>query len=1302
MTYDANIKERIDARNSTIKINLSIAFSILLILFLILDAAAQDCEMVEVEPQCDLFNPLTWGGCIIGIIMNGLNCVVLTLISAMTSIILMRPQIELFRPYIRDIVSILYPVYMVAIAITGIYIIFLSTTPEHRAQAKSMLLKMLFSSVAVTLSMDIYIIIVNLAESISRQILAGWIFGGAGGALLAVITVILIILSTTIALGIISLTVLPIIALLALLSLSFRYLMVCLFCVLFPITLFLYFFDLTKDIGTNLMRYTMAIIFTQPMQALILVIMIITLNNTNTSDILGAFIAAIIAVGCFVLLAFAPLAMLNIIQWVGGAIAGAGILLTSRSPQLGGFMATVGGIASGMGPEALVAGGGIYTLGKTYHRHLGEPEPTKLGQAYREYVKEPIKQKIISPGRAIGKKISKAFRVATHRAGLSIYDRMPRPLKEVASKVARLPKIFGAKEGRGITMFIPFHWVYSATKPFVKVSITKGGGGILGYGVSIKRVTWDFTYQNAIDKIKNAKTISEISDALDSVRMSKAEKMDILRRYRPEGLTAKEADELVKELEKISLSDKEAAKIVDKYIKTGDFDHIRDRIKDLVNDPKKFNELEAKYSGRPLTQSDREKLIAEIQDATRISHEDAVALKDQFLEKGNFRYIQNVLLIYGHNPTELSNRFNFVDFKHLKNLAIMHTEYKRAIEVGIPWSVSYVEVDENICHKWYECSSLDSHKTSHNPVDRAMNDIHGYKAVDMHREIPHAEVEHHVAEKIFERRNELLLEGYEKRLRGRELSAWVDAQIDLERGHIYDHAVKEVAENITPTPRYKEKVINLLEGEENKRRIFNVQVGDNAAVIEIAKGMGITEEELAERLGVNVNDLNNPNVTNFEALQENAVEAIDERVHELNTQKTRLEKVSEVAFNIGLALTVPGYAAVKIGGSVIGKMQMAQAEEIAREISNIQFDPLRRDESIAKLRELAIEGGMSGNEFDVLMGTMDVRTDEGFNKFRDIVSKAVESYPLADRGYRDFADRFFEDFKPAKNLDELIGKGHKLGLDEQYLEDLKDRYNGRVAALGEDPKLVLSDLNKELNDKMIDEGVFKKRFVNLCMEHGATEYEANAIYEKHFNQFRNEELDKFHKSSGISPSDVSSKAVDERNKINAEALDNVHRVVSWVVNTNTVEEHVFGLPPHQGSYYGLWTEEVKDKTSIYDTPHPYVFLTERQKEYYKKQGLPVWYPHHGHVPGMPDTFSERSFFALDLGTHLHGKMMFEDFLGSGPRPSEFYTTWGPETREKKKKRQEEEKKSLYDSGTSASKTLAEVISDGLSNIGEDI
>jgi len=42
-------------------------------------------------------------------------------------------------------------------------------------------------------------------------------------------------------------------------------------------------------------------------------------------------------------------------SWVGGAVAGAGMMLAYKRPMVGALLVSAGGIGAGMGPEAMAA-----------------------------------------------------------------------------------------------------------------------------------------------------------------------------------------------------------------------------------------------------------------------------------------------------------------------------------------------------------------------------------------------------------------------------------------------------------------------------------------------------------------------------------------------------------------------------------------------------------------------------------------------------------------------------------------------------------------------------------------------------------------------------------------------------------------------------------------------------------------------------------------------------------------------------------------------------------------------------------
>ncbi len=460
--------------------------------------ALQVCEYASETHGCVWHEPSTWVNCWIAVIIDAGNCALMFFISQMTTLILLKPDVLAFRHFTDDIISLLFPVYAIGITFTGIYIVFLSTSPEHRAKAKLMLMRMVIGMALVTISVHIYDMLLSVAHAIAAKILAGGgiVGGGVGG-----ISVMSTMIVASVAFFYISSWILPILALIALVSLSFRYFMVCLMAVFFPLTVFFYFFDLTKSLGKNLMKYTMMAIFTQPVQALMLVIMIIGLNSVGTHGIFSSdsLIALLIGIAGLCLLIVAPLIMLGLMAWVGGAVAGAGMIISFKRPTFGAALVIAGGVGAGMGAESLVAGGSAYILGKTYTHHM-HPPPRKhhLTGAAKGMARWAGKTKAgqwalnSRPGRAIGYGVGKGY-MKYKAVGISI--------SQAKTNVRRW---YGRnKRELGKSMFIPGYALYSLTAK--------------GTGISLKSRMISRGYLFALSGVSKAKSRGEVMENVRAV-----------------------------------------------------------------------------------------------------------------------------------------------------------------------------------------------------------------------------------------------------------------------------------------------------------------------------------------------------------------------------------------------------------------------------------------------------------------------------------------------------------------------------------------------------------------------------------------------------------------------------------------------------------------------------------------------------------------------------------------------------------------------------------------------------------------
>ncbi len=309
-------------------------------------------------------------------------------IGFLKEMILWNPNPDDIRPMVDDFINLLIPVYVMIITILGIYIIFLSISPSGRAKAKSMFLKVLLSMILVSISLEIFKILLGISEALASRMLAG-------------------VVTTQIPqlIGLQQMNIISLFFLLwaleqtliwALFVIALRYVLVLLLCAMFPFTLFLYFFEFTKDIGARLLRYTVIAIYTQVIQALMLSITVISINSVGMS---GSTFSENILYGLLItagalLIVLAPLIMLGIMKWIGGALAGIGMVVSFVNPAIGSVMVAAGGVAAGMGPGGLIAGGTAYGLGTAYRRAAvpKEKPPEKPKEDPR-----PLTKKLFDP-----------------------------------------------------------------------------------------------------------------------------------------------------------------------------------------------------------------------------------------------------------------------------------------------------------------------------------------------------------------------------------------------------------------------------------------------------------------------------------------------------------------------------------------------------------------------------------------------------------------------------------------------------------------------------------------------------------------------------------------------------------------------------------------------------------------------------------------------------------------------------------------------------------------------------------------
>jgi len=232
------------------------------------------------------------------------------------------PPMLAIRGFMEFFINMLLPFYVLAIILTGGYVIFVSQSPEERARAKFWLGKLVIGMALITISPMIMEVALHLSTEFTKLIL------GLGDANLAIETTRVGIenfwqIFTTLtrrvlghrAIGGISMALFCFSFLFIIyMFIVFRYVVIGLLAVLFPVSLFLYSFQPTKDIGKSLLDQTFVWIFMQFAWAVGLIVIgisIATIPAVNPDfPIYYASFAAL------VLFTSSPMMILGIMDWL--------------------------------------------------------------------------------------------------------------------------------------------------------------------------------------------------------------------------------------------------------------------------------------------------------------------------------------------------------------------------------------------------------------------------------------------------------------------------------------------------------------------------------------------------------------------------------------------------------------------------------------------------------------------------------------------------------------------------------------------------------------------------------------------------------------------------------------------------------------------------------------------------------------------------------------------------------------------------------------------------------------------------
>ncbi|MFH1125866.1 MAG: hypothetical protein V1703_01965, partial [Candidatus Altiarchaeota archaeon] len=271
------------------------------------------------EVQTSIANPLGW---LIALMVKNPTIYPTRDASAVVRILLPRIQ------------KLLTPIWETLILLNAIYFIWGARDPAARNAAKQRMINLILGMILCGLAAPIFQLILDVEKTLVMQILsrvsigteemAGGYLVGGGVTTLVVLTLVHL---TVTSFGTALCCILTIIAM-PFIALGLRYVAVIIFAILFPIMIFLYFFDFTKTLGSKLFRTAMLWVAVPIVQAVLVAIMISGVKSMENLSMMGGFVA----LASFVLIGMVPFQMEGLMGAIGGALIHSGY--TTSNPRL--------------------------------------------------------------------------------------------------------------------------------------------------------------------------------------------------------------------------------------------------------------------------------------------------------------------------------------------------------------------------------------------------------------------------------------------------------------------------------------------------------------------------------------------------------------------------------------------------------------------------------------------------------------------------------------------------------------------------------------------------------------------------------------------------------------------------------------------------------------------------------------------------------------------------------------------------------------------------------------------------------
>jgi hypothetical protein len=331
--------------------------------------------ITNAQEVCTNIAGIISGACIVFFVFKFLFEGLLRLFFGATAMLIqMNPDLTVINPMFMTFIGFLEPIFLLSIVLTVFYLLFMSGSPAGRARAKDMLRKLLICMIAVTLSPQIFQIMMDLCYAMTMHFLSAGVQIDMSDTMIGAFFFV----------GIGLIPIMVVIWALTLVSIAIRWIGVLIMASLFPMTIFFHFFEppliggITKSAGRTMWRWTVGFLLAQPAQGLMLAITMIGFNGVKllgadpVANFAANYLSYLMAIAGMMMVIIAPLMMMQLLEWVGGALMAIGMSVSLSGGTVGiaagGAMTAAGGMMMGMGSSSMMAAGGAMSQSYAAHR----------------------------------------------------------------------------------------------------------------------------------------------------------------------------------------------------------------------------------------------------------------------------------------------------------------------------------------------------------------------------------------------------------------------------------------------------------------------------------------------------------------------------------------------------------------------------------------------------------------------------------------------------------------------------------------------------------------------------------------------------------------------------------------------------------------------------------------------------------------------------------------------------------------------------------------------------------------------